>query len=475
MMAGLLTDLYEVRMAASYRQRGMVGPATFSLFVRRLPAQRGFLVAAGLGDCLEFLRRLRFTAEELDYLAGIGAPDAALDALRGIRFTGDVWAVPEGRVVFAGEPLLEVTAPIAEAQLVETVLLNAVTFQTAVASKAARCRLAAGRAELIDFAFRRCQGIDAAMAVARASAIAGFEATSNVEAARRYGLRPAGTMAHSYVEAFADEPAAFTAFARDFPTATVFLVDTYDTLTGVAHAVQVARDLAVTDRLAVRLDSGNLAELATRTRHLLDRAGLISARIVASGGLDEYAIADLAARGAPIDSYGVGTRMGVSADAPYLDTAYKLVAFGDRLVMKLSAGKVNPPGPKQVYRGQIPGEDLIALRDEPAPPGMTPLLVPVTLGGHRVTEPPDRHGPADDIPAARRRCADDIDRLPAAARRIHGPEAPQPRPTPALQLLAAQLQAALMPQPTHPAASRATNHGRAASAERTTRVRLSSG
>ncbi|HEU4422658.1 MAG TPA: nicotinate phosphoribosyltransferase [Pilimelia sp.] len=449
-MSGLLTDLYEVRMAASYCGRAMVGPATFSLFVRRLPRQRGFLVAAGLGECLRFLQGFRFTAGELDYLAGIGMPEVALRALRGMRFTGDVWAVPEGRVVFASEPLLEVTAPIAEAQLVETMLLNAVTFETAVASKAARCRLAAGQAELIDFAFRRCHGVDAALAVARASAIAGFEATSNVEAARRYGLRAAGTMAHSYVEAFVDERAAFAAFAHDFPAATVFLVDTYDTLSGVANAVRVARDLDLDgDRLAVRLDSGDLAELAVATRRLLDDEGLALARIVASGGLDEYAIAELVARGAPIDAYGVGTRMGVSADAPYLDTAYKLVAYGDRPVMKLSTGKVSLPGRKQVYRGRTPGEDLIALRDEPAPNGMMPLLVPVIRAGRRVAEPADRHGPPDDVAAARRRCAEDLDRLPVAARRLGRPEAPTPGPSPALRRLATQLAAELAPHAIH--------------------------
>lgn len=438
-MSGLCTDLYEVRMAISYRLRRMVGPATFSLFVRRLPAQRGFLVAAGLGTCLDALQDFRFTVEELDYLGELGVPDGGLAALRGLRFTGDMWAVPEGRVVFAGEPLLEVTAPIAEAQLVETLLLNVVTFQTAVASKAARCRLAAGPADLIDFAFRRCQGVDAAMAVARASAIAGFDATSNVEAARRYGLRASGTMAHSYIEAFGDERAAFAAFAHDFPTNPVFLVDTYDTLAGVANAVRVARDLGLTDRFGIRLDSGDLGELAVRTRRLLDGEGLPSARIVASGSLDEHAIAALAGRGAPIDAYGVGTKMGVSADAPYLDTAYKLVAYGDRLVMKLSTGKASLPGPKQVYRAGRPGDDLIAFRDEPAPAGMTPLLTPVMRAGHRIDAPADQHGRADDLHAARRRCAEDLAGLPAVARRLDAPEAPAPHPTQMLQLLADQL------------------------------------
>ena len=238
-MAGaLLTDLYELNMAASYLRRDMTGAATFSLFVRRLPVERGFLVAAGLEDCLDILEAFSFDEGELAYLAILGFDDAAIERFANLRFTGEVRAVPEGRIVFADEPLLEVTAPIAEAQLVETILLNQMTFQTTLASKAARCRLAGrGQVELVEFGFRRTQGLEAGMAVARGSAMVGFSATSNVEAARRYGLRPAGTMAHSYIEAFATELEAFEAFARDFPGRTTFLVDTYDTLEGVARAI----------------------------------------------------------------------------------------------------------------------------------------------------------------------------------------------------------------------------------------------
>ena len=294
MPGGLLTDLYELNMAVSYLRRSMTGPATFSLFVRRLPADRGFLVAAGLEDCLAFLEGFSFTAEELNYLhRGQGYDDEALRDLSGLRFTGDVHAVPEGRVVFAGEPLLEVTAPIAEAQLAETVLLNHMTFQTSVATKAARCVLAAAGAQLVDFSFRRTQGIDASLSVARTSAIAGFAATSNVEAARRYRLTAAGTMAHSFVEAFADEEQAFTAFAEDFPGKTTFLVDTYDTERGVRAAIAVARRMRLPPPVGVRLDSGDLAGLARLARRLLDDAGMPDARIFASGSLDEFAIADL--------------------------------------------------------------------------------------------------------------------------------------------------------------------------------------
>jgi len=411
---GLLTDLYELNMAASYLRRSMTGPATFSLFVRDLPPGRGFLVAAGLEDCLAFLEDFSFTEQDLGYLRQArGYGEDTLRAFAGLRFTGDVWAVPEGRVVFADEPLLEVTAPVAEAQLAETILLNHVTFQTAVATKAARCVLAAGGAQLVDFAFRRTQGIDASLAVARASAIAGFAATSNVAAARRYGLAAAGTMAHSFIEAFGDEEQAFAAFAEDFPGMTTFLVDTYDTGGGVRAAIEVTQRLRLPGPVGVRLDSGDLAELARLARRLLDDAGLPDARILASGSLDEYVIAALVAADAPIDAYGVGTKMGVSADAPYLDSAYKLVAYGGRPVMKLSAGKTSAPGAKQVHRG--PGGDLLALRDEPSPPGHEPLLLPVMAAGRRLSAP-------EPLAAAQRRCRADLASLPPAARALRGPQ-----------------------------------------------------
>lgn len=418
-MSGLYTDLYELRMAASYLKRRMIGPATFSLFARKLPARRGFLVAAGLDDALTFLEEFRFDDAEIDYLRdAVGLDEASLTTLRGTRFTGDVWAVPEGRVVFAGEPLLEVTAPIAEAQLVETALLNLLTFQTTIASKAARCRIAAGQAELIDFALRRTHGLEAGIGVARASAVAGFAATSNVEAARRYGLRPAGTMAHSFIEAFADERSAFRAFAVDFPANAIFLVDTYDTLGGVRAAIDVADELGLTGPVGIRLDSGDLGPLARSARRVLDDAGLARAKIVASGGLDEDDIARLAGQAAPIDIYGVGTRMGVSADAPSLDSAYKLVAFGERPVMKLSEGKVTDPGAKQVFRDESGTyRDVLALRDEPAPPGHEPLLEPVMRAGRRVIETTR----AGAVAQAAKRFEHDLAWLPDAARRLADP------------------------------------------------------
>ena len=411
MPRALLTDLYELKMAASYLRRGMVQPATFSLFCRQLPPGRGFLVTAGLEDCLSFVEAFRFEQHELDYLREVQRLDrATIDAFRDLRFTGDIWAVPEGRIVFANEPLLEVTAPLPQAQLLETFLLNQVTVETALASKAARVRLAAKGTDLVDFSFRRTQGIEAAMMVARVSAMVGFRATSNVEAARTFGLTASGTMAHSYVQAFPTEIEAFHAFAQDYPHDTTFLVDTYDTLTGVERAIEVIKALHLDGRLAIRLDSGDLNVLAKRARHRLDEAGLYAVRIIASGGLDEFEIATLVLAGAPIDAYGVGTKMGVSADAPYLDTVYKLVAYAGRPVMKLSAGKETLPGAKQVFR--CSGfRDVIGLRDEPRPAGAEPLLQPVMRAGQRV-------GPPESLDAAQQRFEADLDALPARSRRL---------------------------------------------------------
>ncbi len=422
MPGALLTDFYELNMAASYLRRGMTAHATFSLFVRQLPPSRGFLVAAGVSDCLNWLEQFSFEPADLNYLAGQGFDYDTLDAFAGLRFTGDVEAVPEGRIVVANEPILEVTAPIAQAQLVETYLLNQVTFQTTLASKAARCRIAAaGKMDLVDFGFRRAQGIEAGLAAARLSAMVGFSATSNVEAAHRYRLHPAGTMAHSYIEAFPTELEAFTAFAQDLPARTTFLVDTYDTLKGVRHAIEVIRRLGLEHRAGVRLDSGDLAQLAFDTRRLLDQAGLCEVRIFASGGLDEHDLARFVAQGAPIDAAGVGTRMAVSADVPYLDSAYKLVAYNGRPVAKLSTAKATLPGPKQVFRSHGV-TDWIGLRDEPGPPDAERLLQPAIRGGHRVrlTEP---------LGAARARFEADLDQLPRSAQDLDHPSGPAARIT----------------------------------------------
>jgi nicotinate phosphoribosyltransferase len=433
MGTALHTDLYELNMAASYLRRGMEQEATFSLFVRNLPASRGFLVAAGLEPCLDFLEHFHFDDEDLSYLReGLGFPADVVERFREVRFTGEVWAIPEGRIVFADEPLMEITAPIAIAQLVETYLLNVVTFQTTIASKAARCRLAARDRQLVDFAFRRTQGADAAMAVARTTAMVGFAATSNVEAARRYDLSVSGTMAHSYIESFPSEAEAFRAFAEDFPDRTTFLVDTYDTLNGVRTAIEVIRELGLVGNLAVRLDSGELESLSRRTREILDRAGLPDVRIFASGGLDELDVDRLVQAGVPIDAFGVGTRVGVSADAPYLDSVYKLVEFDGRPVLKLSEDKATEPGRKQVFRGS--SGDVVGLREEPPPERSEPMLVPVMRDGRRT-------GPRGELGVARHLFEADLVRLPGEARRLHDPVGSRPAFSESLERLTGETRA----------------------------------
>jgi len=416
MPGGLLTDLYELNMAASYLRRDMDGLATFSLYVRGLPKARGFLVAAGLESCLDFLESFSFTDDELTALGSMGFDDRALEDFSTLRFSGDVWAVPEGRVVYSEEPMLEVTAPVAVAQVVETVLLNQITLHTTLASKAARYVLAAEGRQLIDFAFRRTHGVEAAMAIARASALVGFAATSNVEAARRYEIAVAGTMAHSFIEAFPTEGEAFRAFAEDHPNRTTFLVDTYDSLGGVRAAIEVIRDLGLDGALGVRLDSGDLDVLARGARSLLDEAALPEARIFASGGLDELEVHELVRADAPVDAFGIGTQMGVSADAPYVDSVYKLVEYDGRPVMKLSSAKMSPPGRKQVWRPRG-GEhdDVLCLRDEDAPAGAEPMLVPVMREGRRLA-------PSPSIADGRSRFEADLACVPQKARRLTHPE-----------------------------------------------------
>ncbi|MFD4156175.1 nicotinate phosphoribosyltransferase [Streptomyces hydrogenans] len=411
------TDLYEVTMALSYLREDMRAPATFSLFVRDLPPGRGFLVAAGLEPALDHLAGFRVSRADVEEFANaLRRPAADLEPLRGLRFDGEVRAVPEGRLVLAGEPLLEVTAPLPQAQLVETHLLSLLCHQTAVASKAARCVLAAAGCRLVDFSLRRTHGPGAGMQAARLCALVGFAGTSNVAAACRYGVPAAGTMAHSYVECFPSEERAFRAFARTHPGPVTFLVDTYDTGRGVATAARVFADLGLAGGCAIRLDSGDLGALARRARATLDAAGLADVRIIASGGLDEYGVDRLVREGAPIDAYAVGTKVGTAADAPYLDAAYKLVEYDGRPVMKLSAAKVTSPGPKQVFRK--PGlDDVIGLANEEPPVGTEPLLRTVMRGGLRT-------GPPDTLSAARARFEADLAELPESARSIDGPVPP---------------------------------------------------
>jgi len=407
----LLTDLYELNMASSYLRRGMSGEATFSLYVRNLPPQRVFLVAAGLESCLDFLQSYSFGGDDLEWLGEHGFDDKALAAFERLRFTGEVWAIPEGRIVHSGEPILEVTAPIAEAQLAETFLLNQITLHVTVSSKAARYRLAASGRDLVDFSFRRTHGSDAAMAVARASAMVGFVATSNVEASRRYGIPAAGTMAHSYIEAFETEADAFRAFAEDFPMRATLLVDTYDTPNGVRTAIETIRRLNISRGLGVRLDSGDLDALSREARRLLNDADLAQVRIFASGGLDELQLEAFVRSDAPIDAFGIGTDMGVSADAPYIDSVYKLVRYDGRPVLKLSADKATAPGEKQIFRS--PGNETLGLREEDLPGER--LLEPAMKGGRHLSGP-------EGIDVMRDRFERDLSALADGAKRLIDPE-----------------------------------------------------
>lgn len=386
--AALYTDLYQLTMLQAYWREGMNEPAVFDLFVRRL-RNRNYLLACGLEQVLEFLEALSFSDEALDYLGEQDAfEEPFVDWLAEFEFTGDVYAVPEGTPVFPDEPLVEVVAPIGEAQLVETFLLNQITFQTTAASKASRIVRAAhkGGTERIvaDFGMRRMHGTDAAMKAARAFHVAGVDATSNVAAGQAYDLPITGTMAHSYVEAHDAEMEAFRAFSNLYPE-TILLVDTYDTLDGVRKVIDLMEETGEeVDVRGIRLDSGDLGDLAHHSRRLFDEAGLEDVMIFASGGLDEYEIAKLLDRGAPIDGFGVGTKMGTSADQPALDSAYKLCGYAGTPRMKLSAEKSNLPGRKQVvrqYEGDTAVRDVIATEEER--PAGTPLLDRVMADGER--------------------------------------------------------------------------------------------
>jgi len=408
----LLTDLYELTMLAAYRAAGMHEPASFELFVRRLPRERGFLLACGIEEALDYLEGLRFDDDALAWLRATGRFSRDfVDGLRGLRFTGDVDAMPDGTVAFEDEPLLRVTAPMPEAQLVETRLMNLVHFETVVASKAARSVLAAPGKVLVDFGVRRAHGLEAGLLAARAAYVAGFAGTSTVLAGRRFGVPMYGTMAHSFIEAFDDELAAFRAFARVCPENAVFLVDTYDTEAGARNVVRLAREGVPAG--GVRIDSGDLAAHARRVRRILDEGGLPRCIVFASGGLDEIAVRALVRAGAPIDGFGIGTQLDTSADAPYLDCAYKLVEYAGRPRRKRSEGKATWPGRKQVWRryddaGVMAG-DVLTLEDDPQ--HGEPLLQPVMQGGRRVGLPPT-------LADARTRVARELERLPVALKTL---------------------------------------------------------
>lgn len=387
----LLMDLYELTMAASYHKHAMFAPATFSLFIRKYAPNRSYFVSAGLEEVIEFLESFQFVQEDLDFLDKTGRfSQDFLHYLSRMRFTGDVHAIPEGHLFFKDEPVLEVTAPIIEAQMVESFIINAINLQVAIASKAARCFHAAAGRGLVDFSLRRTQGTDAALKVARASYIAGFAGSSNVLAEKIYNIPASGTMAHSFITSFDEEIDAFRAFAATFPKNTVLLIDTYDTLEGARKAVVVGREMLERGEMlqGVRLDSGDMARLSQDVRKILDEAGLDGVSIFASGGFDEFKIARYVREGCEIDAFGVGTKMGVSADAPYNDMAYKLVEYDGRPVLKLSSGKKTLVGKKQVFRlkqGSRAMKDVIALRHE-AMSG-DPLLRMVMQGGKRLYAP----------------------------------------------------------------------------------------
>jgi nicotinate phosphoribosyltransferase len=420
-VSGLFTDLYELTMAHAYFREGMTADATFTLYVRRLPPERNFLLACGQETLLEMLEGLHFGEDDRAYLATLGFPDDFLAHLRRFRFTGQVVAVPEGTPVFANEPILEVVAPIQEAQLIETLAMNQVHLQTLLASKATRVVAAAQGRTVIDFGARRMHGLDAAMKAARAFHIAGVQATSNTLAGKVYGVPVSGTMAHSYIQAHDSEADAFAAFTRLYPE-TVLLVDTYDTLDGVRRVIALAEELGEAFRVrAVRLDSGDLAALALEARRMLDAAGLERVQVFASGSLDEWRIAELIAAGAPIDGFGVGTRMGVSNDAPDLDIVYKLTDYAGRGRLKLSTAKPVLPGRKQIFRIEEDGRvvrDVVARAEERLEG--RPLLVEVMRDGRRLP------GAVAGLDAAREHAARELELLPDPVCGLSPAEPPYP-------------------------------------------------
>lgn len=417
-MRGLLTDLYQLTMAAGYYESGKTGErATFELFVRRLPPNRNFIVAAGLAQAVEYLLQFHFEPAELDYLRALpqfrNASSGFFDFLAGLRFTGDLFAVPEGTPIFAGEPLLTVRAPLVEAQIVETYLLATIGFQTLIATKAWRIAATAGDCAVVEFGTRRAHSPEAGVLAGRAAYIGGCAGTSNTETGFRYGIPVYGTAAHSWVQSFATEDESYRRLQQLLKEQTIYLIDTYDTLEGARKAALLGRPI-----WGVRLDSGNLVELARQVRAILDEAGLGDAKIMATGDLNEYKILELKNHHVPIDAYGVGTSLATSDDAPHLGAVYKLVELQSngarRLTAKFSEGKPTIPGAKQVFR--YSGYDLIGRTAESAPRGPggecpEALLEPVIISGALARELPD-------ATAARRHAAASINRLPAATRSL---------------------------------------------------------
>jgi nicotinate phosphoribosyltransferase len=401
----LLTDLYELTVSAAFLDHGLNDAATFEVAVRRMPPNRGYMIVAGVERLLETIEEYRFEAGALEHLESLKLfKREFLDYLARFRFTGAVTAMPEGSLFFAGEPILEVHAPLIEAQLLETIVINQLNYASLVATKAARCFTAARGRRLVDFGPRRAQGADATLIAARASYLGGFHGTANVLAGKRYGIPVFGTMSHSFIMAHDGERQAFEDFAATFPHLSTLLVDTYDTIRGVENAAALAARLASSGIKVqgVRLDSGDLRELSRQSRRILDEAGCRDVAIFASGNLDEFKIADLVEAGAPIDAFGVGTALITSDDAPSADYTYKLVEYAGRPRLKTSAGKLSLPGRKQVYRasdaaGKIYA-DLVAVADEsaqtvarefrPAPANVVPMLSTQLDGGRRAMPRP---------------------------------------------------------------------------------------
>jgi nicotinate phosphoribosyltransferase len=416
-MNGLLTDLYELTMSAGYFEAGISNQvATFELSIRRLPDRRNFVVAAGLPQVVEYLLGFRFASEEIDYLRSLPqfarASASFFERLHDLRFAGDLFAVPEGTPLFAGEPVLNVRAPIIEAQIPETYLLATIGFQTLIATKAARVAQAAGGRAVVEFGTRRAHTPEAGVLAGRAAYIGGCIGTSNTLTGFRAGIPVYGTAAHSWVLAFPSELEAQRRLQELLGPNTVYLIDTYDTVEGARIAASLGRPL-----WGVRLDSGDLIEFSRAVRRILDDAGLPDAKIMASGDLNEYKIREIVAAGAPIDAFGVGAELATSADAPALGVIYKLVEIDGRYTAKLSPGKVTLPGAKQIYR--FPDHDLVALAQENVPtPGAEPLLRPVIFHG-RLLEP------LPDAKTARARCAGSLERLPEAHRSLES-AAPYP-------------------------------------------------
>jgi nicotinate phosphoribosyltransferase len=417
----LLTDMYQLTMLQGYFDRQMEESAVFELFIRSLPEQRGFLLAAGLEQALNYLEHLRVTPEELEWLAASGRFSSEfLDHLGQLRFTGDVYAIPEGTVFFPPEPILRVVAPLPQAQLVESRLVNLIHFQTMIASKAARAALAARGKGLIDFGFRRAHGAEAGVLAARAAYLGGLAGSATVAAGQAFGIPIYGTMAHSFIQAHDDEIEAFEHFAHAQPNNVILLIDTYDTEAAAEKVASLAGRLqqeGITIQ-GVRIDSGDLGDHARKVRRILDERGLPAVRILASGNLDEFAIEALVTDGAPIDDFAIGTRLVTSIDAPYLDCVYKLQEYAGRPRRKRSEGKATWPGRKQIYRrfgtdGRMLA-DILTVDDDPQEGEA--LLRPYVLGGKRVDPPPS-------LESLRQQAAAQLACLPEPLRqlRVHQP------------------------------------------------------